>query len=216
VHQEFALERRDSVLIVAINGSPNVEGNTALMLRAALEEVVSAGCEGYFMQVSDLLAKSKVPYCLVCSNPCQGKCFQGTPLEEAYDLLRHCDGIIMGSPVYFCTVSAQLKAFWDKTRSLRKDKALLNVVGGALSVAAGRFGGQETTLRAMQDMMYCQGMTVVGDGFIDNDSGHLGACAQRWAKDDQDGLKRTRILARRVFEVAQATVSLRAHRAQGK
>ncbi len=200
------------MLIIAINGSPNAEGNTALMLRTALEEITAAGCEGYFMQVSELLAKAKVPYCLVCSNPCEGNCYRGTPLEEAYDLLRRCDGIIMGSPVYFCTVSAQLKAFWDKTRCLRKDKALLNVVGGALSVAAGRFGGQETTLRAMQDMMFCQGMTVVGDGFIDNDSGHLGACAQRWAKDDQDGLKRTRILARRVLEVARATASLRAYR----
>ncbi|AGL00879.1 flavodoxin family protein [Desulfoscipio gibsoniae] len=204
------------MLIIAINGSPNAEGNTALMLRTALDEITTAGGEGHFMQVSDLLAKAKVPYCVVCSNPCEGRCFRGTALEAAYDLLRRCDGIIMGSPVYFCTVSAQIKAFWDKARYLRKDKALLNVVGGALSVGAGRFGGQESTLRALQDMMLCQGMTVVGDGFNDNDSGHLGACAQRMAKDDQDGLKRTRILARRVLEVAQATASLRVHRTQGK
>ncbi|WP_161823066.1 flavodoxin family protein [Sporotomaculum syntrophicum] len=204
------------MLIVAINGSPNAEGNTALMLRAALDEVTAAGGEGYFIQVSELLSKARVPYCIVCSNPCEGKCFRGTPLEEAYKLLSRCDGIIIGSPVYFCTVSAQLKAFWDKTRYLRKDKALLNVVGGALSVAAGRFGGQETTLRALQDMMFCQGMTVVGDGFIDEDAGHLGACAQRYVKDDPDGLKRTRILARRVLEVARATASLRTHRTQGK
>ncbi|WP_347490629.1 flavodoxin family protein [Desulfoscipio sp. XC116] len=204
------------MLIIAINGSPNSEGNTSLMLRTALEEITAMGGEGHFMQASDLLAKAKVPYCLACSNPCEGICFRGTALEAAYEMLRRCDGIIMGSPVYFCTVSAQLKAFWDKTRNLRKDKALLNVVGGALAVGAGRFGGQETALRAMQDMMLCQGMTVVGDGFIDDDSGHLGACTQRLAKDDQDGLKRTRILARRVLEVARATVGLRAHRTQGK
>lgn len=204
------------MLIVAINGSPHAQGNTALMLRAALEEVTAAGAEGYFIQVSELLPKAKVPYCIVCTNPCEGKCYHNTPLEEAYEILRRCDGIIMGSPVYFCTVSAQLKAFWDKTRSLRKDKALLNVVGGALSVGAGRFGGQETTLRAMQDMMFCQGMTVVGDGFDGHDVGHLGACAQRFGEDNPDGLKRTRILARRVLEVAQATASLRANRTPGK
>ncbi|TYO97280.1 flavodoxin family protein [Desulfallas thermosapovorans] len=202
--------------IVAINGSPNAKGNTALMLRVALEEITAAGGEGHFMQVSDLMTKSKVPYCVACSNPCEGNCFRNTALEEAYNLLRRCDGIIMGSPVYFCTVSAPLKAFWDKTRFLRKDKALLNVVGGALAVGASRFGGQETTLRSMQDMMFCQGMTVVGDGFIDYDSGHLGACAQRPVEDDRDGLIRTRILARRVLEVAQATAGLRAHRTQGK
>ncbi len=204
------------MLIVALNGSPHAEGNTALMLRAALEEVTAGGGKGYFVQVSELLAKARVPYCIVCSNPCEGKCYRGTPLEEIYELLSRCDGIIMGSPVYLCTVSAQLKAFWDKTRSLRKDKSLLNVVGGALTVGAGRYGGQESTLRAMQDMMLCQGMTLVGDGVAGYDVGHLGACAQRFAKDDPEGLKRTRILAQRVLEVARATVSLRAHRTQGK
>jgi len=204
------------MLIVAINGSPNPEGNTAYMLRAALEEVNAAGAEGRLIQLSEILARVKVPYCLACSNPCEGKCFRGTALDEAYGLLRRCDGIIMGSPVYFCTVSAQLKAFWDKTRALRKDKALLNVPGGALSVGAARFGGQETTLRAMQDMMLCQGMIIVGDGHMDNDAGHLGASAQRMARDDQDGTARSRMLARRVLEVARATVELRAHRTQGK
>jgi len=32
----------------------------------------------------------------------------------------------MGSPVYFGSVSAQLKAFFDKTRKLRSEKALYN------------------------------------------------------------------------------------------
>lgn len=199
-------------MIVAINGSPNTKGNTAQMLQAALEEVTGAGAEGRFMQVSELLAGLKVPYCMHCSNPCSGKCFAGTALDDAFALLRRCDGIIMGSPVYFCTVSAQLKSFWDKTRSLRKDKVLLNVVGGALTVGGARFGGQETTLRAMHDMMLCQGMTVVGDGFVDDDAGHQGACAQRPANEDQNGITRTRVLARRVLEVAKATVELRAHR----
>jgi multimeric flavodoxin WrbA len=204
------------MLIVAINGSPDPVGNTAFLLRAALEEINNAGAEGHFIQVSEIMGRMKAPFCLACSNPCEGKCFRGTALEEAFGILRRCDGIIMGSPVYFCTVSAQLKAFWDKTRALRKDKALLNVVGGALAVGAARFGGQETTVRALQDMMLCQGMTVIGDGFIDDDAGHQGACAQRFAKDDQNGITRSRILARRVLEVARATVDLRAHRTQGK
>ncbi len=202
------------MLILAINGSPNPAGNTAHMLKAALQEAEKAGAEGRFIQVSEVLAKVKNPFCLACSNPCEGKCFRGTPLEEAYALLRRCDGMIIGSPVYFCTVSAQLKAFWDKTRSLRKDKALLNVVGGALAVGAARFGGQETTVRAIHDMMLCQGMTVVGDGFTEDDAGHQGACAQRPAEADQTGTERSRVLARRVVEVARATAELRLRRSQ--
>ncbi|SFH12274.1 Multimeric flavodoxin WrbA [Desulfotomaculum arcticum] len=204
------------MFIVAINGSPNPTGNTAYLLRTALDEVSKGGGEGYFLQVSDVMSKLKIPYCLACTNPCEGKCYRGTELEESYNLLRRCDGLIIGSPVYFCTVSAQLKSFWDKSRVLRKEKALINVVGGALAVGAARFGGQETTIRAMQDIMLCQGMTVIGDGYVEDDAGHQGACAQRQASDDQNGITRSRILARRVMEVARATMELRAHRTQGK
>lgn len=198
------------MLILAINGSPNKNGNTAHMLNIALEEVRALGAEGVFLQVSDVLKDVKVPFCIACSNPCEGKCYKGTALEEAFNLMLKADGIIIGSPVYFCTVSAQLKGFWDKTRKLRTGKGLINKVGGALAVGGARFGGQETTIRAIHDMMLCQGMTVVGDGYHADDAGHQGGCCQRPARDDQEGLKRTRILARRVFEVAEATKNLRA------
>ncbi len=200
------------MLIIVINGSPNPDGNTNLMLRAALEVMESAGAETVYMQLSSIMSAQKIPYCIACSTPCKGNCYAGTPLGGAFDLMRLADGIIMGSPVYFSTVSAQLKAFWDKTRKLRKEQALLNVVGGALTVGAARFGGQETTLRAMHDMMLCQGMTVVGDGYWENDAGHQGACAVQPSGDDANGIKRVRILARRVVEMAGATMPLRLHR----
>ena len=42
-----------------------------------------------------------------------------------------------------------------------------------------RFGGQETTIKAIHDLMLVQGLIIVGDGHRDFDSGHQGACAQR-------------------------------------
>lgn len=200
------------MLILAISGSPNPEGNTYRMLKTVVDELEAAGAETLLLQLSGILAKISPPFCVACSNPCAGRCFAGTQLADVMALLRRADGIILGSPVYFSTVSAQLKAFWDKTRMLRKEKALLNVVGGALAVGGARFGGQETTLRAMHDMMLCQGMTVVGDGYREDDAGHQGACAQQPSREDGAGLMRARILARRVLEVAGATAPLRAHR----
>lgn len=197
------------MLFVTLNGSPHKTGNTAAMLEAAGSTILSLGGECVFVQLSEVMADSRHSYCLACSNPCTGRCYEGTGLEEVYKLLSRADGIIMGSPVYFCTVSGQMKAFWDKTRALRKKKALLNTVGGALSVGAARFGGQETTLRAMQDIMLCHGMTVVGDGYHEEDCGHLGGSAQSPSSGDAEGLKRAAILARRVFEVAGATRSIR-------
>ncbi len=200
------------MLILAVNGSPNRSGNTSIMLNSAIEEIQAQGAEGVFVQVPEIMRSVKVPFCTACSHPCEGKCYQGTALDETFDLMSRADGIIFGSPVYFCTVSAQLKGFWDKTRKLRTGKKLVNTIGGALAVGGARFGGQETTLRALQDMMLCQGMTVIGDGFHDDDAGHQGGCSQKPSGEDQEGLKRTKILARRMVEVAQATKGLRADR----
>lgn len=200
------------MLIVALNGSPNREGNTAYLLNEALRVVRASGAESMFIQVSEGLDDVKETFCLCCSSPCAGRCYKDTGLAKMLDVLRHADGIIMGSPVHFGTVSAQIKSFWDKTRMLRYEKALVNVVGGAIAVGSSRYGGQETTLRALQDMMFSQGMTLVGDGHVDSDAGHRGVCARGPARDDLEALERARLLARRVLEVAGASGCLRLYR----
>ncbi len=197
------------MLIAAINGSPNPDGNTALLLREALSVAGELGAETRLINVTEVLDDLDKPFCDACSSPCAAACSEGNRLGEALALLRQVDGLIVGSPVYFGTLTGQLAAFWDKTRTLRHDKALLNVVGGAVTVAQGRFGGQETTLKAIHDLMLVQGMIIVGDGHREFDCGHQGACAQRPSKDDANAIDRTRILARRIVEVAGATHAVR-------
>jgi multimeric flavodoxin WrbA len=197
------------MLILAINGSPRPEGSTAYILRSIHNVIQEAGAEFLFLPISDVLKEQKQPFCIACSSPCKGLCYKGTYLEEVFNIMRGADGIIIGSPVYFSTVSSPLKAFWDKTRILRTEKALCNVVGGAFAVGGAHFGGQETTLRAIHDMMLCQGMTVVGDGYPGDDAGHQGVCAQNPAVDDIEATRRIQSLAKRVVEVARATRSLR-------
>ncbi|MBE3573359.1 MAG: flavodoxin family protein [Moorella humiferrea] len=200
------------MLIVGINGSPKKEGNTAFLLREGLAAAAGAGAETALIHVADALADQKIPYCTQCSNPCRGACSRNNALGEAFDLLRRADGILLGSPVYFGSVSAQLKAFWDKSRVLRKEKALYNVVGAGVAVGGSRFGGQETTLKALFDMMLIQGMMIVGDGFIEADCGHQGSCGQAPAEKDEFAIARVRLTGRRLAEVAAATAPLRRHR----
>lgn len=197
------------MLIAGINGSPNQDGNTALLLREALAIARELGAETQLLNVAEVLNGLDKPFCDTCSNPCEAACAEGNQLGEAFTLLKRVDGLIIGSPVYFGTITGQLAAFWDKTRALRRDKAFLNVVGGAVTVAGSRFGGQETTIRAIHDLMLVQGMIIVGDGHREFDCGHLGACAQRPSESDTNAIDRTRILARRIVEVARATQELR-------
>ncbi|KUK13746.1 MAG: flavodoxin family protein [Synergistetes bacterium] len=197
------------MLIVGINGSPRKNGNTAFLLGVALEAAKSFGAQTHLIHAVDALVGQESPFCVVCSNPCEGRCSKNNALGEAFDVLRKADGIIVGSPVHFGTVSAQLKAFWDRTRILRKEKALLNVVGGAITVARSRFGGQETTLKALFDMMIIQGMIIVGNGYKEADAGHHGSCSQEPSDKDEFAIERARRLGLRVAEVAGATMSLR-------
>jgi multimeric flavodoxin WrbA len=198
-----------ALLIIGLNGSPSKEGNTAFLLDAALSEIRSLGADTQLIQCSEALKGLKNPYCLACSSPCSTKCYQGKELEKVYSLLARCDGIILGSPVYFGTVSGQMKTFWDKSRALRYHKSLLNVVGGAVSVGGARYGGQETTLRALQDIMLIHGMILVGDGYIDDDCGHQGVAAHKPSQEDDNALLRARILGRRLVQVCAATSNIR-------
>ncbi len=200
------------MLIVGINGSPRREGNTAVLLKTAMATAAAEGAATEVVFVAEILASLKTPFCRACETPCPAKCYRGTLLEETLGLLARADGLLVASPVYFGEISGQLKSFWDLSRRLRTDKKLLNVVGGALSVGAARFGGQETTLKAIHNMMLIQGMIVVGNGHGNNDAGHFGAPAQQPAEEDENGLKRAHVLAKRVVQVARATAGLRSSR----
>lgn len=197
------------ILIVAINGSPNREGNTSFLLQQALDECTTRGADTEVLFCREIFKDQRNPFCVACSSPCTGKCYKNKELANAYELISSADGLILGSPVYFGTVSAQLKTFFDKSRALRTEKKLLNVVGGAITCGASRFGGQETTIRAMHDIMLVHGMIIVGDGYYEDDCGHMGAAAQRPAEEDDNAIQRSRIIGKRIFEVAQATTKLR-------
>ncbi len=197
------------LLIVAINGSPNREGNTSFLLQQALDECVTRGADTEILFCREVFKDQRNPFCIACSSPCTGKCYKNKELANAYELISRADGLILGSPVYFGTVSAQLKTFFDKSRVLRTEKKLLNVVGGAITSGASRFGGQETTIRAMHDIMLVHGMIIIGDGYHEDDCGHMGAAAQRPAQEDDNAIQRSRIMGKRIVEVAQATSKLR-------
>jgi len=197
------------MLIVGLNGSPNKQGNTFNLLKVALAEAQALGAQVETIQVSECLEEIDHPFCVVCSSPCQGVCSQGSKLGDAFEILQKAAGVIVGSPVYYGTVSGQLKAFWDMSRFLRTEKALINQVGGAVTCGAARFGGQETTIKAIHDMLLVQGFIVVGDGHENNDAGHHGACAQAPSLNDDNALARARILGKRIFQVAEATGGIR-------
>ena len=76
------------------------------------------------------------------------------------DLLK-ADGIILGSPNYYGTMAAEMKAFIDK--SVQYHGKLEGKVGGAFSSGGGLGGGVETTVLDMVKALLIHGMVIQGD-----------------------------------------------------
>jgi multimeric flavodoxin WrbA len=115
--------------------------------------------------------------------------------------MKRAEVILFGSPVYFGGPTAQLKAFFDKSRYFRKEKAYLGKHAAVLTVGGSKYGGQETTVKAIQDCLLVQGMVIMGDGSSEFDAGHQGVCAHRPAAEDEFAIKRCKSLAKRILEL---------------
>lgn len=83
------------------------------------------------------------------------------------------DGLIVGSPVYFGTMAAQLKLVLDEFVGVRRK--MENKVGAAFSTAGDASGGKETTMMSIIQALLIYGMIIVGDPM--SATGHYGtAC----------------------------------------
>jgi multimeric flavodoxin WrbA len=113
-------------------------------------------------------------------------------------------GIIIGTPVYFGSMTSLCKAFLDRCIAFRKNNfALSNKVAGVLAVGAARNGGQELTIQSVQAALLCQEMIIVGDA---RPGARIGATVWNDGKDDvtndEFGMASARNLGRRVAEVS--------------
>jgi multimeric flavodoxin WrbA len=129
---------------------------------------------------------------------------EGDDFDALLPLLRaeNLGGFIIGSPVYFRTMSALCKAFLERLAVLRAPQfALADKPVGALTVGAYRNGGQELVINEILSVMLCHEMAVVGGrapafqgATLLNENDSISA--------DTLGMESARLLGRRVAEAA--------------
>lgn len=90
--------------------------------------------------------------------------------EVTRDEFAAADGLIVGSPVYFGTMAAQLKQVLDDFVGLRR--RMENKIGAAFATSGDASGGKETTIMSIIQAMLIYGMIVVGDPL--SATGHYG------------------------------------------
>ena len=127
--------------VVAFNGSPRKDGNTATLIKRVLGELEKEGIETELVQ----LGGRKIHGCIACY-----KCFENRNrrcsvttdvLNECIEKMLDADGIIFGSPTYFANVTTEMKALIDRTGLVAKaNGGMLKRKVGAAVVAVRRAG----------------------------------------------------------------------------
>lgn len=105
------------------------------------------------------------------------------------DDLKHCSGLVMGSPTRFGNMAAPLKYFIDNTSNLWMTGKLVNKPAGVFTATSSLHGGQETTLMSMalplihHGMLYC-GIPYTESSLLHTESGGTPYGASHWSGNE--------------------------------
>ncbi len=102
--------------VLAFNGSPRKKWNTATLLKKALEGANSQGAETELIHLYNLNYKGCMS-CFACKKKggkSYGKCAIKDDLTPIFKKIEAADAIILGSPIYYGTVSGEMKSFMER------------------------------------------------------------------------------------------------------
>ncbi|MGV6871924.1 NAD(P)H:quinone oxidoreductase [Pseudochelatococcus sp. B33] len=139
-------------------------GNTYLMAEAAAKGARAAGAEVRLRRVQEL-----APDEVINTRP-EWRAHVDTSKDIALaspDDLEWCDGFLLGSPTRFGLPAAQLKQFIDQTGPKWATGKLQDKPGGVFCGAGNTHGGQESTLLALNNVLYHWGSIIVPAGYTD-------------------------------------------------
>ena len=131
--------------VVAFNGSPRKDGNTSLLIKEVFGELGKEGIATELVQVGGRPMRGCIA-CMQCGKNKDGRCaIDNDALNECLEKMVEADGIILGSPVYFTDVTAEMKALIDRAGFVaRQNEDFLRRKIGAAVVAVRRAGSIHT------------------------------------------------------------------------
>lgn len=169
-------------MILGISGSPRNMA-TEHILGEALKMLAGRGLKTvqFTVRGKQIAPCRHCDYCLK-----NGVCVVKDDMHQLYPLIREARGLVIATPVYNGSMSAQTKIVIDRTRAAlaANPKALKLLPGMAIAVGGDRMGGQELTLQQIHAFFILNGMIPVSGGFF---GANLGATF--WSRDTLEGAK---------------------------
>ena len=172
--------------VLMVNGSPKADGNTSVALREMEKVFAREGVEVELLHVGN----QDIRGCIACGQCVQqGRCVFDDAVNQAAAKFEACDGLVVGTPVYYASANATLVAFLTRLfYSTHFDKTMK--VGAAVAVA--RRGGLSATFDELNKFFTISGMPVASSQYWNSVHGRSpGEAAQ-----DGEGLQTMRALAR--------------------
>ncbi len=172
--------------VLLINGSPHAKGSTYTALSEMEKIFTENGIETELIQIGN----QDIRGCIACGSCAKtGKCTFSDLVNETAGKFEECDGIVVGSPVYYASANATVVAFLDRLfYSTHFDKTMK--VGAC--IASARRGGLSSTFDELNKYFTICGMPVASGQYWNGIHGNNAAEAQQ----DGEGLQIMRTLAR--------------------
>ena len=148
--------------VIAFNGSPRKDGNTATLITHLLEEVKKEGIETELIQLS----AKPIHGCIACykcfENKDQRCSVKNDAANEYIEKMTTAQGIVLGSPSYFQDVTAETKALIDRAGfvGLANGRMYKNKVGASLSCFR-RTGGMHA-IETMNHFFFSNELIIAG------------------------------------------------------
>ena len=144
--------------VLLISGSPRKEGNTVLALSEAAKELEQNGIQAEIISLGTHPVRSCIA-CNTCKNKGENKCvFDDDLCNRVTEKMKECDGLIVGSPVYYGQPNGGLLALIQ--RALYSAGSYFTGKPAA-AVAVCRRGGATASLQTMLMPFMMMHMPVV-------------------------------------------------------
>ena len=176
--------------VVAFNGSARLDGNTAILLKTALGELEREGIQTELIQ----LAKEQLPGCGACYRCFKQKderCSVDTdPVNDYIAKMAAADGILLGSPVYFADITANMKALIERCGMVGRANGDLYQRKVGAGVVAVRRGGAIHAFNSLNHFFTIGQMVIVGSSYWNIGIGREPGAVS----SDEEGMKTLRQL----------------------
>lgn len=176
----------DELKVLILNGSPRVNGNTAIAVREMEKIFAESGVASETVQVGN----QNIRGCIACG-ACfkKGKCVFDDIVNELAPKFEKADGLVIASPVYYASANATLIACLDRLfYSSQFDKSMK--VGA--SVVCARRGGCSATFDELNKYFTISNMPIASSQYWNSIHGR----DKGEAEMDEEGKQTMRALAR--------------------